>query len=123
MKKGELTRRRASKARMLLGMNSAVPFRPIMTTTEALAYLSAGCGPVSFHRLLTAEGMAVPRTGFDKGHDFQLQSEYGCGTYSINHHSFRWSGTGVRFIAKMLQSKSVRCVIPPELGPFQDLSG
>lgn len=107
---GELKRRRKAKAQRSLDRE-----RPYFTTTEALCLIDAECGPVKFHRLLVRRGQATPRRGFDKGYEFALPSEYGGGTYSLNHHSFHWTPQGVAFIAKVLGEESIGCVLPGRL--------
>ena len=112
MQPGELTRRRKRKAIARLS-NTRVKLR--VTTTESLAALSAGCGPVKFHKILLKRGHATAVEGFDKGYNFDLPSEYGCGSYSISHHSFAWTLEGVYFIAQILREEGIVFTIPSEL--------
>ncbi len=112
MEQGELKRRRRAKALKAL---SGIRSKPHLTTTESLCALDAGCGPVKFHRILYARGLATPIKGFDGGYDFHLPEEYGGGTYSIEHHSFQWSPAGIAYMARILNEEGISYTIPEEL--------
>lgn len=111
MEKGFLKARHKDKALKLLTMNN-----PHFTTTQSLSLIDANCGPAKFHRILQRRKFATPtKEPWCKGYDFHLPSEYGSGTYSMNHYSFRWTIAGVKFIVEILKSERIAFDIPQEL--------
>src|ERR1035437_3444958 len=116
MESGELKRRQRAKALKLLDYEKHGPgFKPRFTTTEALRLLDANCGAARFHRLLITRGVAKAKEDFDKGNDFSLPSEYGGGTFSIDHHSFHWTTKGVEYMASVLRDEGIAHSIPEKL--------
>ncbi len=82
--------------------------------------IDAGCGPVKFHRLLVARDQAVPVQGFEKGYHFSLPDGLGTETFSINHHSFKWTPRGVMFIASVLKEEGIVFQLPAKLIAMTD---
>jgi hypothetical protein len=112
MNPGELTKRRQRKALDRLRYRGSTPR---LTTTESLCALNADCGPIKFHRILAARGLATPIEGSDGGYEFDLPSEYGAGTFALKHHSFQWTPAGISFISQVLDEEGLSFEIPTEL--------
>lgn len=112
MEQGKLNRRRRRKATERLNSRGTAPR---LTTTESLSALNADCGSVKFHRILASRGLATPVEGFDGGYQFDLPSEYGGATYSIEHHSFQWTPAGINFICIILAEEGIAYEAPEEL--------
>lgn len=89
---------------------------PRFTTTQALLVINAKCGAAKFHKILQRLKHAEPifEPG-EKGYNFDLPSEYGGGSYSMNHHSFVWRIAGIKFISEILSSEGIKFNIPQEL--------
>lgn len=112
MKKGLLKTRQKNKALKLLTTE-----RPCFTTNQALRLIDANCGAVKFHQILEQRKLAPStKEPWEKGYDFNLPLEYGHGTYGIKeHHSFRWTIAGIKFISEILSCEKIGFEIPQEL--------